>query len=257
MLWERWQPGQSKANTSGLGGDGIAPKRRVSPISLGEQVQRSTLRADPLIRIYNHMSDPPFFDTLLRVPLSCPPQLPRDVIRLQRQSQPKSGGVVQHDFRVPNAEGLFNHLSLFPFLNTLVFRLKLRCDRGIPCGSCVKRGCGAICPDGNYMLGLLLETASAHRHLQGLLPLDRATGTSLRMFASCLVPTLHLGLYLHPPKNFTRRSQNCVLVSVISRMHSERRTRRIQMSLTQCYLTSYCVLKLLYNAKLPREIRRL
>ncbi|KNZ80133.1 hypothetical protein J132_07123 [Termitomyces sp. J132] len=26
-------------------------------------------------------------------------------------------------------------------------RLKLRCDRGIPCGSCVKRGCGAICPD--------------------------------------------------------------------------------------------------------------
>jgi len=29
-------------------------------------------------------------------------------------------------------------------------RLKLRCDRGIPCGSCVKRGCGAICPDGNH-----------------------------------------------------------------------------------------------------------
>lgn len=27
-------------------------------------------------------------------------------------------------------------------------RLKLRCDRAIPCGSCVKRGCAAICPDG-------------------------------------------------------------------------------------------------------------
>ncbi|KAG6330355.1 hypothetical protein ID866_8734, partial [Astraeus odoratus] len=27
-------------------------------------------------------------------------------------------------------------------------RLKLRCDRHVPCGSCVKRGCGAICPDG-------------------------------------------------------------------------------------------------------------
>ncbi|KAF6752978.1 fungal-specific transcription factor domain-containing protein [Ephemerocybe angulata] len=26
-------------------------------------------------------------------------------------------------------------------------RLKLRCDRTIPCSSCVKRGCGAICPD--------------------------------------------------------------------------------------------------------------
>jgi hypothetical protein len=146
---------------------------------------------------------------------------------------------------------------LCPFLNTLVFRLKLRCDRGIPCGSCVKRGCGAICPDGNYMmLGLSLETASAHGHLQGLLPLDRAIGTSLRMFASCLVPTLHIGLYLHPPKSYTRRSQNCVLVSAISRMHSEQHTRKIQMSLTQCYPMSYCVLKLLYNAKLPQEIRR-
>jgi hypothetical protein len=61
------------------------------------------------------MSDPPLFDTLLRVPLSCPPQLPRDVIRPQRQSQPKSGGVVQPDFHVPNVEGLFNHSShLYP-----------------------------------------------------------------------------------------------------------------------------------------------
>jgi hypothetical protein len=30
----------------------------------------------------------------------------------------------------------------------LFHSLKLRCDRAIPCGSCVKRGCGAICPDG-------------------------------------------------------------------------------------------------------------
>lgn len=143
-----------------------------------------------------------------------------------------------------------------PSPDILVFRLKLRCDRGIPCGSCVKRGCGAICPDGKYTLGLLLETTSAHDHLQGLLPLDRAIGTSLRMSVTCLVPTLHIGLYLHPPKSCTRRSQNCVLVSVILRMRSEHRMYRIQMSLTQCYPTSYCVLKLLYNAKLPQEIRR-
>jgi len=143
-----------------------------------------------------------------------------------------------------------------PFLNILVFRLKLRCDRGIPCGSCVKRGCGAICPDGNYILGLLLGTTSAHNRLQGLLPLDRAIGTSLRVFVTCLVPTLYIGLYLHPPKSCTRRSQNCVLASVISRMRSEHHTRRIQMSLTQCYPTSYCVLKPLYNAKLPQEIPR-
>ena len=59
------------------------------------------------------MSDPLFFVALLRVPLSCPPQLPRDVIRPQRQSHPKSGGVVQHDFHVPNVEGLSNHPSHF------------------------------------------------------------------------------------------------------------------------------------------------
>jgi hypothetical protein len=92
-------------------------------LTFGEQVQRSTHRASPPIRIYNHMSDPPFFDTLLRVPLSCPPQLPRDVIRPQRQSQPKSGGVVQHDFHVPNVEGLFNYPSHFypPSLTSLCF----------------------------------------------------------------------------------------------------------------------------------------
>ncbi|EKM50390.1 uncharacterized protein PHACADRAFT_263672 [Phanerochaete carnosa HHB-10118-sp] len=32
-------------------------------------------------------------------------------------------------------------------------RLKLRCDRAIPCGSCVKRGCAAICPDGSLTTG--------------------------------------------------------------------------------------------------------
>ncbi|KAF7770379.1 transcriptional regulator family: Fungal Specific TF [Agaricus bisporus var. burnettii] len=36
-------------------------------------------------------------------------------------------------------------------------RSKLRCDRSIPCSSCVKRGCGAICPDG------LLTTGQGNR----------------------------------------------------------------------------------------------
>lgn len=143
-----------------------------------------------------------------------------------------------------------------PFLNIVVFRLKLRCDRGIPCGSCIKRGCGAICPDGNYILGLLLETVSAHNRLQGHLPLARAIGTSLTMFVTCLVPTPDIDLYLHPPKSCTRRSRNYVLVFVILRMRSEHHTRKVQMSLTQCYPMSYCVLKLLYNAKLLQEIQR-
>ena len=47
---------------------------------------------------------------------------------------------------VLNVAGLFLFLIL-SFLNRPTFSLKLRCDRTIPCSSCVKRGCGAICPD--------------------------------------------------------------------------------------------------------------
>ena len=40
-----------------------------------------------------------------------------------------------------------SHFLILSFLNRPTFSLKLRCDRTIPCSSCVKRGCGAICPD--------------------------------------------------------------------------------------------------------------
>ncbi|KAI0091791.1 fungal-specific transcription factor domain-containing protein [Irpex rosettiformis] len=43
-------------------------------------------------------------------------------------------------------------------------RLKLRCDRQIPCGSCVKRGCAAICPDGS------LQTGKGNRATRFVLP---------------------------------------------------------------------------------------
>ncbi|KAI0756451.1 hypothetical protein C8Q80DRAFT_1128643 [Daedaleopsis nitida] len=32
-------------------------------------------------------------------------------------------------------------------------RLKLRCDRKVPCETCVKRGCAALCPDGSLITG--------------------------------------------------------------------------------------------------------
>ncbi|EKM81689.1 hypothetical protein AGABI1DRAFT_36639 [Agaricus bisporus var. burnettii JB137-S8] len=48
-------------------------------------------------------------------------------------------------------------LPLCPRLTSLSSRSKLRCDRSIPCSSCVKRGCGAICPDG------LLTTGQGNR----------------------------------------------------------------------------------------------
>jgi len=31
---------------------------------------------------------------------------------------------------------------------TFVTRLKLKCDKKLPCGSCVRRGCPTICPNG-------------------------------------------------------------------------------------------------------------
>ncbi|PVF91680.1 hypothetical protein CPB86DRAFT_791886 [Serendipita vermifera] len=32
-------------------------------------------------------------------------------------------------------------------------RLKLKCDRNVPCGACVRRGCPSICPDGKLVAG--------------------------------------------------------------------------------------------------------
>src|SRR5882757_3322925 len=39
-----------------------------------------------------------------------------------------------------------------------MYRLKLRCDRAIPCSSCVKRGCGAICPDVGSFFVLYIQS---------------------------------------------------------------------------------------------------
>ncbi|KAF8661287.1 hypothetical protein AX16_001386 [Volvariella volvacea WC 439] len=52
-------------------------------------------------------------------------------------------------------------------------RLKLKCDRNIPCGSCVKRGCGAICPDGSLTTGqgnrfVLASTQELHEKISEL-----------------------------------------------------------------------------------------
>ncbi|KAH9888914.1 fungal-specific transcription factor domain-containing protein [Cubamyces lactineus] len=52
-------------------------------------------------------------------------------------------------------------------------RLKLRCDRAIPCGSCVKRGCAAICPDGSLTTGkgnrfVLASTQDLHEKINQL-----------------------------------------------------------------------------------------
>ncbi|KAH8114646.1 hypothetical protein DFH11DRAFT_1483121, partial [Phellopilus nigrolimitatus] len=49
-------------------------------------------------------------------------------------------------------------------------RLKLKCDRIFPCQSCVKRGCGGICPEGSLVSGrgsryILANTEQLHEKI--------------------------------------------------------------------------------------------
>ncbi|RPD64305.1 hypothetical protein L226DRAFT_460396 [Lentinus tigrinus ALCF2SS1-7] len=67
-------------------------------------------------------------------------------------------------------------------------RLKLRCDRAIPCGSCVKRGCAAICPDGSLTTGkgnraprfVLASTQDLHEKINQLANRVRELEDALR-----------------------------------------------------------------------------
>ncbi|KAJ7589636.1 fungal-specific transcription factor domain-containing protein [Mycena floridula] len=52
-------------------------------------------------------------------------------------------------------------------------RLKLRCDRNVPCEKCVSRGCGSICPEGSLATGkgnrlVLANTAELHDRIEHL-----------------------------------------------------------------------------------------
>ncbi|KAH9926912.1 fungal-specific transcription factor domain-containing protein [Fomitopsis serialis] len=49
-------------------------------------------------------------------------------------------------------------------------RLKLKCDKKLPCGSCVRRGCTSICPNGSLSAGqgtrfILADTEQLHRKI--------------------------------------------------------------------------------------------
>ncbi|QRW02938.1 Fungal specific transcription factor domain [Ceratobasidium sp. AG-Ba] len=65
-------------------------------------------------------------------------------------------------------------------------RLKLRCDRQVPCHSCVKRGCSSICPDGSLTTGkgnrfVLANTEELHEKIiqlqDRISSLENALGT--------------------------------------------------------------------------------
>ncbi|KAF9259356.1 hypothetical protein L218DRAFT_908477 [Marasmius fiardii PR-910] len=65
-------------------------------------------------------------------------------------------------------------------------RLKLRCDKKIPCEKCVSRGCGAICPDGSLTTGkgnrlVLANTEELHDRIDILCSRIRELESALRV----------------------------------------------------------------------------
>ncbi|KAF9071992.1 hypothetical protein BDP27DRAFT_1321271 [Rhodocollybia butyracea] len=61
-------------------------------------------------------------------------------------------------------------------------RLKLRCDKQVPCGKCVSRGCAAICPDGEIPSSLLIlaNTEQLHERIENLCHRIRELESALR-----------------------------------------------------------------------------
>ncbi|CAA7265102.1 unnamed protein product [Cyclocybe aegerita] len=64
-------------------------------------------------------------------------------------------------------------------------RLKLRCDRNVPCEKCVSRGCGSICPDGSLTPGkggrlILANTEELHEQIDRLRYRNRELESALR-----------------------------------------------------------------------------
>ncbi|KAH9981574.1 hypothetical protein BJV74DRAFT_80411 [Russula compacta] len=49
-------------------------------------------------------------------------------------------------------------------------RLKLKCDKSVPCSSCMRRGCASICPNGSLVTGqgtrfVLADTDRLHNKI--------------------------------------------------------------------------------------------
>ncbi|KAF8079273.1 fungal-specific transcription factor domain-containing protein [Lyophyllum atratum] len=64
-------------------------------------------------------------------------------------------------------------------------RLKLRCDKNVPCEKCVSRGCGSICPDGSLTPGkgnrlVLANTEELHDRIEQLCTRNRELEKALR-----------------------------------------------------------------------------
>ncbi|PCH44570.1 hypothetical protein WOLCODRAFT_26859 [Wolfiporia cocos MD-104 SS10] len=66
-------------------------------------------------------------------------------------------------------------------------RLKLKCDKKLPCGSCVRRGCTTICPNGSLSAGqgtrfILADTDQLHRKILEMSERIRQLEDTIAMF---------------------------------------------------------------------------
>ncbi|PVG02752.1 hypothetical protein CPB86DRAFT_691956, partial [Serendipita vermifera] len=79
-------------------------------------------------------------------------------------------------------------------------RLKLKCDKKLPCSSCVRRGCPTICPDGQLVPGrgtrllprfILSDTKDLHEEITALKLRIKQLEQGLAELQSQLTPDPH------------------------------------------------------------------
>ncbi|KZP16269.1 hypothetical protein FIBSPDRAFT_749007, partial [Athelia psychrophila] len=75
-------------------------------------------------------------------------------------------------------------------------RLKLKCDKKVPCGSCQRRGCASICPNGNLSLGqgtrfILADTDQLHKTISDMASRIRQLEDALAVSYAVFSPDTH------------------------------------------------------------------
>ncbi|KAF7968251.1 hypothetical protein HWV62_31547 [Athelia sp. TMB] len=75
-------------------------------------------------------------------------------------------------------------------------RLKLKCDRKVPCSSCVRRGCSTVCPHGRLTNGqgarfILTDTEELHRKIQVMSQRIRQLEDALALLQSSISSEKH------------------------------------------------------------------
>ncbi|TCD62867.1 hypothetical protein EIP91_006273 [Steccherinum ochraceum] len=75
-------------------------------------------------------------------------------------------------------------------------RLKLRCDRKVPCETCVKRGCSAICPEGSLTTGkgsrlAFADAEELHKKIDRLRKRNTSLEDALRVLQSAVSDDQH------------------------------------------------------------------